>query len=133
MSYVLADLDMLAAATGDVAGIASSLSAANAAAAASTTALVAAAGDEVSAAIASLFSSHGQQYQVLSVEAAAFHARFVQALNSAGGAYAAAEAASASPLQSVVDDILALINAPTNLLLGRPLIGDGTDGGSGGS
>ncbi|WP_186246111.1 PE family protein, partial [Mycobacterium simulans] len=131
MSYVLADLDMVAAATGDVAGIGSSLSAANAAAAASTTGLVAAAGDEVSAAIAALFSSHGQQYQALSGQAAVFHARFVQALNTAGGAYAAAEAANVSPLQTLVDDILAVINAPTNLLLGRPLIGNGTDGAAG--
>ncbi|SOK27490.1 PE-PGRS family protein PE_PGRS26 [Mycobacterium simulans] len=131
MSYVLADLDLLAAAAGDVAGIGSSLSAANAAAAAATTGLVAAAGDEVSAAIAALFSSHGQQYQALSGQAAAFHARFVQALHSAGGAYAAAEAANVSPLQTLIDDILAVINAPTNLLLGRPLIGNGTDGAAG--
>ncbi|WP_459758505.1 PE family protein, partial [Mycobacterium riyadhense] len=131
MSYVLAELDMLAAATGDMAGIGSSLSAANAAAAASTTGVLAAGGDEVSAAIAALFSSHAQQYQVLSAQATEFHAQFVQALNNAGGAYAAAEAANGAPLQTLVDDILAVINAPTNVLLGRPVIGDGSNGAAG--
>lgn len=60
---------------------------------------------------------HGQTYQALSARAAAFHERFVQALATGGGAYAAAEAASVSPLQSALD----LLNAPTQALLGRPL------------
>ncbi len=60
MSYLIAAPGMLAAAAADVASIGSSLSAAHVAAAAPTTAVVAAAGDEVSAAIASLFSGHGQ-------------------------------------------------------------------------
>lgn len=56
MSYVMAAPEMLAAAAGDVAGIGSTMTAANAAAALPTTAMVAAAGDEVSVAVASLFS-----------------------------------------------------------------------------
>ncbi|WP_414855596.1 PE family protein, partial [Mycobacterium gordonae] len=48
--------ELLAAAAADVAGIGSSLRAANSAAAVPTTAVLAAAGDEVSVAIASLFS-----------------------------------------------------------------------------
>jgi hypothetical protein len=95
MSYVITAPDMLAAAAADVAGIGSSLSEANAAAAASTTRVIAAAGDEVSAAIASLFSSHGIAFQALSAQAAAFHSRFVQALNASAGAYASTEAANA--------------------------------------
>jgi hypothetical protein len=79
MSYLIAAPDMLAAAAADAAGIGSSLSEANAAAAASTTKVIAAGGDEVSAAIASLFSGHGQQFQALSAQAAAFHSQFVQA------------------------------------------------------
>jgi len=63
MSYVIAMPDMSAAAAADVAGIGSSLSEANGAAAASTTRMVAAGGDEVSAAIASLFSSHGKVFR----------------------------------------------------------------------
>ena len=56
MSYVIAAPELLAAAAADVAGIGSSLSAAHGVAAAPTTAVMAAAQDEVSAAVASLFS-----------------------------------------------------------------------------
>ena len=84
MSYVITGPDVLAVGAADVTRIGSALSQAHAAAAASTTRLVAAAEDEVSAAIASLFSSYGQQYQALSARAAAFHAEFAQALTGAG-------------------------------------------------
>jgi hypothetical protein len=93
---------MLAAAAVDVAGIGSSLSEANAAAAASTTRVIPAAADEVSVAIASLFSSHGTGFQALSAQATAFHSRFVQALNAGAGAYASTEAANAGPLNVAV-------------------------------
>jgi hypothetical protein len=43
--------------------------------------VAAAAEDEVSAAIASLFSGHAQQYQALSAHAAAFHSEFTRALS----------------------------------------------------
>jgi hypothetical protein len=43
--------------------------------------------DQVSAAVASMFAAHAQQYQSVSAQAAAFHNQFVQTLNSAGGAY----------------------------------------------
>jgi len=80
MSYLIAVPDMLAAAAADVAGIGSSLSAANGAAVAPTTGIVVAAEDEVSVAIANLFSGHARAYQALSAQAAAFHDQFVQAL-----------------------------------------------------
>ncbi|WP_415823757.1 PE family protein, partial [Mycobacterium basiliense] len=131
MSYVMAAPETLAVAAADVAGIGSSVGAANVAAVGSTTGVVAAAGDEVSEAIAALFSGYGQAYQALSARAAAFHDQFVRALNGAGGAYTASEAANASPLQTVEREVLAAINAPTNALLGRPLIGDGTNGAAG--
>jgi hypothetical protein len=101
MSYVIASADMLSVAAANVAGIGSSLSAATAAAAPSTTAVIAAAEGQLSAAIASLFSSHAQEYQALSDRAAAFHAEFVQALTGAGGSYGAAEGTNASAFQSV--------------------------------
>ena len=63
MSYVIAAPEMLAAAAVDVAGIGSSLSEANALAAASTTRVITAAEDEVSAAIAAVFSAHGHGFQ----------------------------------------------------------------------
>ncbi len=87
--------------------------------------------DEVSVAIASLFSTHGQAYQSLSVQAGTFHQDFVRALNRSGLSYADADVANASPLQAVEHDALSAINAPTGTLLGRPLIGNGTDGAPG--
>ena len=102
MSFVLAAPEFLATAASDVAGIGSSLSEAHSTAAASTTSLVAAAEDEVSTAIAALFSGHGQAFQALSAQASTFHSQFAQSLQSAGSAYAAAEAANASPLSATV-------------------------------
>ncbi len=85
MSFVVAAPETLAAAAADMGSIGSTLNAANTAAARATTTVLAAAGDEVSAAIASLFSSHGQEYQALSAQASVFHAEFVRALTGAGG------------------------------------------------
>ena len=131
MSYVIAAPDMLAAAAADVAGIGLSLSEAHAAAAGPTTGILAAAEDEVSAAIASLFSSHGTAFQALSAQAADFHSQFVQALNSAGGTYAAAEAANAGLLQTVaqavpVPNVAVSINGFTLLQLGSATATSGT-------
>ena len=124
MSYVITVPDTLAAAAADVAGIGSSLSEANSAAAAPTTAVVAAAEDEVSAAISALFSGYGKEFQALSAQAAAFHAKFEQALNGAGSAYAAAEATNASPLQAAA----AALNAPAQVFGLPDLFGNGADG-----
>ncbi|MCV7077099.1 PE family protein [Mycobacterium szulgai] len=127
MSFLIAEPDVVAAAAGSLANVRSALSDAAAAAATPTTGLVAAAGDEVSAAISQLFGAYGQQFQALNAEANAFHAEFVRLLNGGAVAYAAAEAASASPMQAVLD----AVNAPTQSLLGRPLIGNGADGAAG--
>uniref|UniRef100_UPI001F432D29 PE family protein n=1 Tax=Mycobacterium tuberculosis TaxID=1773 RepID=UPI001F432D29 len=131
MSFVIAAPEALVAVASDLAGIGSALAEANAAALAPTTALLAAGADEVSAAIAALFGAHGQAYQTVSAQASAFHAQFVQALTGGGGAYAAAEAANVSAAQSTDQRLLDLINGPTQALLGRPLIGDGANGGPG--
>ena len=101
MSYVIAAPEMLAAAAADVAGIGSSLSEANAAAATQTAGVLAAAEDEVSTAIAALFSAHGQGFQALSTQAAAFHAQFVQALNASADSFASAEAQAVNTLGNV--------------------------------
>lgn len=50
----------------------------------------------MSTAIASLFSSHAQQYQALSAEATVLHDQFVQHLTASAGSYASAEAANAA-------------------------------------
>lgn len=97
--------EWVAAAAADAADVASAIGAANEAASASTTGVLAAAEDEISAAIAELFSAHGQGYQALSAQVAQFHSQFVQTLTNAGGAYAAAEAASAAPLQTFEETV----------------------------
>ncbi len=101
MSFVTAVPEMVAGAATNLASLGSTISAAHAVAAAPTNGLAAAAADEVSAAIASLFSGHAREYQAVSVRAAAFHSQFVQLLGDAGGSYTAAEAANAGPLQTL--------------------------------
>src|ERR1700756_1427225 len=133
MSYLVAAPDFLASAATDLSNIGSTLTAANAAAAATTTAVVAAGADEVSAGIAAVFGVRGQAYQALSAQAAAFHEQFVQTLTAGARSYASAEAANlaaftANPAQSIEQDLLNAINAPTQALLGRPLIGNGANG-----
>ncbi len=128
MSFVIAAPEMMTAAASDLAGIQSALSEANAAATARTTAVLAVGADEVSAAIAALFSAHGQAYQVLSAQAAAFHDQFVRTLAAGAASYASAEAANASPLQAL--QALAIFS-PVKDLTGRPLIGNGANGAPG--
>jgi hypothetical protein len=136
MTYVVASPELLTTAADNLAGLQSRISAVNAAAASSTTNMAAAAADEGSTRIAALFGMHAQEYQGISAQAALFHDRILQTLNTGAGAYSAAEAANATPLQTLEQDVLAVINAPTNALFGRPLIGDGangvTPGGAGG-
>src|SRR6185437_3893283 len=98
-----------------------------------TTALLAAGADDVSTAVASLFADYGQEFQALGVQASAFHRQFVQVLTSGAGSYLATELASAAPLASVQQELLSVINAPTEALLGRALIGNGGGGGAGGT
>lgn len=122
MSFVIASPEALLAAATDLAAIRSTIRAANAAAAVPTTGALAPAADEVSAGIAALFGAQAQSYQAVSAQAAAFHDRFVQLLNAGGGSYASAEIANAQ------QNLLNAVNAPTQTLLGRPLVGDGATG-----
>ena len=121
MSYVVVAPEIVASAASNLAGIGSAISEANGAAVAPTTAMMPAACDEVSAAIASLFSSHGQQYQAVSAKMAAFHKQFVQNLTSAEATYAGAEVANASLLR----------NLPTMAANAAQNIGYGNTGGTG--
>ena len=111
MSFVIAAPEMVQAAAQNLAGIRSTLSEANAAAAGSTTAVVAAAEDEVSAGVAALFGAFGQEYQVLSAQAHAFHGQFVNLLNAGAGAYLSTETANAE--QALTN----AVNAPVQGLL----------------
>ncbi|ORW95690.1 hypothetical protein AWC27_06175 [Mycobacterium szulgai] len=121
MSLLVVAPEYLMSAASDLESIGSALAAANAAAAAPTTGIAAAATDEISTALSQLFAGFGQEYQALSIQVNAFQQQFVQSLNSAVGSYLATEIAVTAPL-------LAAINAPTETLLGRPLIGDGANG-----
>jgi hypothetical protein len=133
MSQVIAAPELIAAAATDVAGVGSSLDAAHLVAAAPTVAVIPAAADEVSGAIANLFSQHAQSYQELAGQAAAFNSQFVQHLNYIVHAYTATEAANAAslttaaastgatdPVALIVDTISGLtnqINTLTNQIL----------------
>jgi hypothetical protein len=129
MSFVIAAPDMVADAATNLAGIGSAISAANAAAAASTTGVLAAAADEVSAAVATMFSEQASAYQAVGAQAAAFHAQFVQALNWSAASYASTDAANAAPiLNAAPAQALNAVNAPFRQLFGRPLIGNGANG-----
>lgn len=123
MSLMIAPQSVGAAAT-QLAGLRDAIDQAATAAGVPTTGIATAAGDEVSAAVANLFSAHGQTFQELSAQASAFHAEFVNLLSGGAAQYTAAEAESASPL----DTLLEIINTPTQLILGRNLIGDGANG-----
>lgn len=103
MSFLHAAPEALAAAASDVAGIGSTISAANAAAALPTTGPLAAAADEVSAQVAAVLSRYAQGYQQLSAQMAAFHDQFVLALKSGANSYAAAEAGAAQSLASTLN------------------------------
>ncbi|MEK1234793.1 PE family protein, partial [Mycobacterium ulcerans] len=131
MSFLTTAPEFVNAAASDLASIGTAFSQANAAALAPTTGVLAAGADEVSAAITALFGAHAQTYQALSAQAATFHAQFAQLMAANAGRYATAEAAAASPLQTLEQQLLGVFNAPTNALLGRPLIGNGADGAPG--
>jgi hypothetical protein len=119
MSFVTVAPEFVGQAAADLESIGSALSSANAAAAAPTTGVIAPGADEVSLAITALFGTHARQYQALSAQAATFHSQFVSMLNAGAGSYLATEVANAQ--QSLVN----AVNAPSQALLGHPLIGTG--------
>jgi hypothetical protein len=140
MSFVFATPENVAGAASDLANIGSTISSANAAALAPTSGVLAAGADEVSATIAALFGAHAQAYQALSAQAALFHEQFVQLMSGGSAQYALAEAANASPLQTVEQGVMSGIAAPTQTAAAAPATGNsatavlatGTSGGSGG-
>ncbi|OBK13848.1 PE family protein [Mycobacterium asiaticum] len=101
MSYLTTVPEFVSAAATDLAGIGSAIGSASNAIAGATTAVLPAGADEISAAIAGLFGSHGQDFQQLSAQVSRFHEQFVQAVRSAASAYAGAEFANIAPLQGL--------------------------------
>lgn len=115
MSFVTVVPESVEQAVGQLENIGSALSAANGAAAASTTRVLPAGADEVSAAIASLFSSHAQAYQALNAQAEAFHTEFTNLLNAGVDSYVGTEianihVASGVTVQSIFNDIVSALN-----------------------
>ena len=106
MSFVVAATEAVATAAQDLTNIGSTIDAASAVAGASTRGELAAAADQVSTAIAQMFSEHAEAYQSVRAQIAEFHQQFVQAVSGAGKAYADAEAANAAALQTGVRDLL---------------------------
>lgn len=131
VSLLVVAPEWLTSAAAEVESIGSSLAAAHLAAALPTGGIAAAAADEVSRAVAALFASYGQEYQALGARAGAFGEQFVRALSSAAGSYGAAEATSALQLQPVQQNLLGAVNAATEAVIGRPLIGTGSAVGTG--
>lgn len=89
------DFDALAVAGGSLTNIGGWIDEANTMVAGPTSAIIPAAADEVSAALAELFSSHGQLWQALAAQAATFHQQFVGTLQAAQNVYQSAESANA--------------------------------------
>ncbi|MBX9642103.1 MAG: PE-PPE domain-containing protein [Mycobacteriaceae bacterium] len=119
MSYLLTAPETLAAAATDVDGIAAAIHSANAGAAGRTSGLLAAAGDEVSAALAALFSAYSAEYQAVVKQASVFQSDFANALSNAASAYTQAEALngtllSAPAAATLAPPITALIMGGTN-------------------
>ncbi|MGA9675357.1 MAG: PE family protein [Mycobacterium sp.] len=112
MSFVNVAPELLESAAHDLAGIGSSLGEATGLAAAPTTSIVAAGADEVSTAIAALFGSHGQEFQALTAQAAAFHNEFVGMVKSGAGAYLSSEVANAEQA------LAGAVTAPAQMLSG---------------
>ncbi len=132
MSYVNAAPEYVAAAAADLANIGSTISSANSAAMGPTSSVLAAGADEVSATVAALFDAHAQAYQALSAQAAYFHEQFVQLMNGGAAQYALAEAANASPLQTIQQGALSGAGAPSSqaLTAGQSVIGSAAPAGS---
>ncbi|WP_142280265.1 PE family protein, partial [Mycobacterium paraense] len=132
MSFVVVAPEFVTAAAGDLSNIGSALTEARAAASVSTTGITAAAADEVSGAIAALFSTHALDFQALGAQAAAFHTEFVNLLHGGAAAYLGTEtAAAAAAAFPSAQDVLNQINAPFVQFTGRPLIGNGANGAPG--
>ncbi|UGT91215.1 PE family protein [Mycobacterium ostraviense] len=111
MTHLIAALETMVSAATNAEQIGSAISAAGAAAAGSTTNVLAAAADEVSAAIAKLFGTYGQQLQAALTQATAFHDEFVQTLAGAATTYAQAEAANAAAVASALGGLNAQVQS----------------------
>jgi PE-PPE domain/PE family len=130
VSFLVVNPSVVGAAATDLANLGATISDAHAAAAALTTEMVPAAADEISAAVAGLFGTYAQNHHAIAAQAAAFHDRFVQAVNAGVGSYVGAEGANAGALlETAQENLLGVVKAPAAAVLGSSLTGSG--GGAG--
>src|SRR5262249_61313822 len=101
-SFLNVGPELLANASADLSGIGEAVREATAAALPGTTGIAPPALDEISAAVTRLFGNYGEEFQALSAQGAAFHARFAQLLGAGGNAYSLAELGNVNPLQSLM-------------------------------
>ncbi|CPR09862.1 PE-PGRS family protein [Mycobacterium bohemicum DSM 44277] len=129
-SFVNAAPEVIAAASGDLAGIREAITQASAAAAAPTTGIEAAAADEVSAAIANVFAGFGEEFHALTAQTVSFQAQFAHTLNAAGATYAADEFTNVSLLIRGVEQQFfdQGFFSPFIYLTGQPLFGNAAVG-----
>ena len=106
MSYVVAAPQAVTSAATDLANIGSTIEAANAVVGTPAASDLVVAADQVSVAVAEVFSAHAQAYQEIGSQIAEFHGQFVQAMLAAGQAYSTTEADNAAPLRTGVHDLL---------------------------
>jgi hypothetical protein len=121
MSFLVAVPDLVQTAAGDLAGLRSALDKVSEAIAAPTTTLAPVAGDEISAAVVTLFRNFGEEYQALDAHASAFHEQFVQTLTSGASAYVSTEADAVQAMAAATPAL--------GLNLGGGLSGVGLSGG----
>jgi len=127
VSFVNVAPEAVASSAGNLDGIRSALSAANAAAGPPTTGIAPPAMDQVSAAITAALGTHALEYQAVSEQVADFHAQFVGALNSGATQYLTTEAANAE------QSLLNALTSPAQALLGHSAMATGTGGAVGGT
>ncbi len=125
MSFVRVSPASFASVTTDLENLGSALNSANILAALPTGGLVAASADEISAAVATLFAEHGQQYQAAAGQFATSYEQFLSRLLETARAYADAETAAVNQLAASASH---LVNDPVQQVTGRPLYGDGANG-----
>jgi hypothetical protein len=120
MSFVSVVPEQLSLVAADITSIGSAISEANRAASGPTTQMLAAGDDEVSAAIAAVFSTHGQQFQALITQTEAFHQQFAALMSAGSESYAIAEESAARQLGglgSAITEATALAHTATTAVL----------------
>lgn len=138
MSLLSVAPDIVSEASGNLQNLGSELREASAAAASQTTSVAAPAADEVSAAITALLGSHGQEFQAINAQAAAFHDEFVSGLSGAAAQYASTELTNAQQTLAGAANVPAAVTlpglnqsfnvGPFNISLGATALSFGTGG-----